>query len=91
MDHWLAARLGPLLRSAADPLVVDLGYGATPVTAVELVDRLGRVRADVRVLLMSGYSEALLAAHGPLPRGTEWLSKPFTTQALRDAVAEMLR
>jgi hypothetical protein len=50
MDNWIAARLGPLLRAAADPLVVDLGYGATPVTAVELSARLSRVRADVRVL-----------------------------------------
>ena len=50
MDNWIAARLGSTLRAAADPLVVDLGYGATPITAVELADRLARVRADVRVL-----------------------------------------
>jgi hypothetical protein len=50
MDNWIAATLGAHLRSAPDPLVVDLGYGATPVTAVELVDRLARVRADVRVV-----------------------------------------
>jgi SAM-dependent methyltransferase len=50
MDNWIAARLGPLLRAASDPLVVDLGYGATPVTAVELAERLARVRPDVRVL-----------------------------------------
>ena len=50
MDNWIVARLGPALRSAPDPLVVDLGYGATPVTAVELAGRLARVRPDVRVL-----------------------------------------
>jgi hypothetical protein len=50
MDNWIVARLGPQLRAAADPLVVDLGYGATPVTAVELTGRLGRLRPDVRVL-----------------------------------------
>ena len=33
-------RAAPALRDAADPLVVDLGYGATPVTAVELRARL---------------------------------------------------
>jgi hypothetical protein len=38
------------LTRAADPLVVDLGYGATPVTTVELVRRLAGVRPDVRVL-----------------------------------------
>ncbi len=50
MDNWVVARLGSTLREAADPLVVDLGYGATPVTAVELAARLSRVRPDVRVL-----------------------------------------
>ena len=50
MDNWIAARLGVTLRDAADPLVVDLGYGATPVTAVELAARLAKVRPDVRVL-----------------------------------------
>ncbi|HEX6357275.1 class I SAM-dependent methyltransferase [Actinophytocola sp.] len=44
--HWVRE---PLL-GAADPLVVDLGYGATPVTTVELARRLASVRPDVRVL-----------------------------------------
>jgi hypothetical protein len=40
----------PQLRAAADPLVVDLGYGASGVTVFELEHRLRRVRGDVRVL-----------------------------------------
>lgn len=62
LDNWIAARLGPLLRAAADPLVVDLGYGATPITAVELADRLARVRADVRVLGLEIDPERVAAA-----------------------------
>jgi hypothetical protein len=50
MDNWITATLGGVLRAADDPLVVDLGYGATPVTAVELAARLATVRPDVRVL-----------------------------------------
>lgn len=50
MDNWIVAHLGPRLRAVADPMVVDLGYGATPVTTVELAERLGRVRPDVRVV-----------------------------------------
>ena len=39
------------MLAAADPLVVDLGYGATPVTAIELRARLAAaVRPDVRVV-----------------------------------------
>jgi hypothetical protein len=50
MDNWITATLGPVLRAAEDPVVVDLGYGAMPVTAVEFAARLARVRADVRVV-----------------------------------------
>lgn len=50
MDNWINARLAPVLRAAVDPLVIDLGYGATPVTTVELATRLARVRPDVRVV-----------------------------------------
>ncbi|MDT4924200.1 MAG: hypothetical protein QOG01_1913 [Pseudonocardiales bacterium] len=50
MDNWITTVLAPVLRGAADPLVIDLGYGATPVTAVELAHRLAVLRADLRVV-----------------------------------------
>ncbi|MGI8879676.1 MAG: class I SAM-dependent methyltransferase [Jatrophihabitans sp.] len=50
MDRWIAATLGRSLQAAADPLVVDLGYGANAITAVELVTRLRAVRSDIRVV-----------------------------------------
>ncbi len=43
-------RVTAALHSSADPLVIDLGYGALPVTTLELADRLRRVRSDVRVV-----------------------------------------
>ena len=50
VDSFIAYRCGELLKSAASPLVIDLGYGTTPVTAVELRRRLAAaVRADVAV------------------------------------------
>jgi hypothetical protein len=62
MDRWIGYALGPLLRAAAAPLVVDLGYGASPVTAVELADRLRAVREDVRVLGIEIDPERVAAA-----------------------------
>ncbi|HZN20570.1 MAG TPA: class I SAM-dependent methyltransferase [Micromonosporaceae bacterium] len=51
VDRWIIASCGETLRAAADPLVVDLGYGATPVTTVELRNRLATaLRPDVRVV-----------------------------------------
>jgi hypothetical protein len=50
MDRWIAATLGSQLGATADPLVIDLGFGASPVTTVELADRLRAVQPEVRVL-----------------------------------------
>jgi len=38
------------LQRAADPLVVDLGYGARPNTTFEMASRLQTVRSDRRVI-----------------------------------------
>jgi len=50
-DRWLvhSSRVRAALLAATDPLVVDLGYGALPVTTLELAGRLRRIRPDVRV------------------------------------------
>lgn len=51
VDRYLAGPLAGVLRSAeAHPTVVDLGYGAKAFTAIELHERLLRVRPDVRLL-----------------------------------------
>ncbi|MET7772476.1 class I SAM-dependent methyltransferase [Nocardia sp. NPDC005366] len=51
-DRWLVHDdlVRTRLREAPDPLVVDLGYGASPWTTFELATRLRAVRADVRVV-----------------------------------------
>lgn len=68
VDRWLA---GPqawrLRRAAGRPVVVDLGFGASPVTAVELHDRLRRVRPDVEVVGVEIDPDRVAAA-GPLER-----------------------
>jgi len=48
IDRWIATL--PVLRSTPDPLVVDLGYGASATTTLELRDRLAAVRPDVEVV-----------------------------------------
>lgn len=51
VDRWLVATQADRLRIAdAPPLVVDLGFGASPVTTVELYERLRHVRPDVEVI-----------------------------------------
>jgi hypothetical protein len=50
IDRWITTSAAGLLRAADDPLVVDLGFGASPVTTVELFARLRRVRSDIEVV-----------------------------------------
>lgn len=66
-DRWLAGPQGWRLRRAERPVVVDLGFGATPVTAVELLERLQRVRAGVEVVGIE-IDPARVAAAVPLAR-----------------------
>lgn len=48
VDRWIARH--PVLRRTDDPLVVDLGFGASAVTPLELHTRLVRERPDAAVL-----------------------------------------
>ncbi|MGX7677588.1 class I SAM-dependent methyltransferase [Jatrophihabitans sp. DSM 45814] len=64
MDNWIATRLRETLRAAPDPLVIDLGYGASPITAVELRSRLLAVRPDIEVLGLELDPARVAAAKG---------------------------
>ncbi len=50
MDRWIAATHGAELRRVEDPVAVDLGYGAAPWTAVELLGRLRAAAPRTRVV-----------------------------------------
>jgi hypothetical protein len=51
-DRWMvgSAPVRAALRSAGEPVVVDLGYGRLPVTTLELAHRLRGVEPRVRVV-----------------------------------------
>jgi PAS domain S-box-containing protein len=56
----------------------------------ELAERLLRLRPDLRVLYMSGYTDDAIAHHGFLNAGTEFLQKPFTPLRLMQKIREVL-
>ena len=70
VDRWITGTQSARLRDAVDPLVVDLGFGASPVTTVELAERLADVRRDVRVLGLEIDRDRVAAAaeHADPPR-----------------------
>lgn len=67
MDRWIAATHGAELRRAATPLAVDLGYGAAPWTAVELLHRLRAAAPRTQVVGIE-IDPARVAAAGPYAR-----------------------
>ncbi|GAA1698353.1 hypothetical protein GCM10009765_54720 [Fodinicola feengrottensis] len=87
VDRWLVANHAQLLRAAADPLVVDLGYGAAPVTTVELAARLRLVRPDVRVVGLEIDPERVAAAAPAAdPPALEFRRGGFECAGLRPVV-----
>ncbi len=48
IDRYIAAL--PILRSTTAPVVVDLGFGASPITAIELLQRLSQVNPETHVV-----------------------------------------
>ena len=88
VDNWIAYRCGDLLAGADEPVVVDLGYGATPVTAVELRARLAAaVRADVAVVGLE-IDPSRVAAARPYadPPGLDFRLGGFELAGLRPVV-----
>jgi hypothetical protein len=73
VDRWLAGPQGWRLRRAERPVVVDLGFGASPVTTVELHDRLRAQRPDVEVVGIEIDPERVTRAE-PLTRPGLWFA-----------------
>ena len=91
VDRWLVGVHGHLLRSAdAPPVVVDLGYGATPVTTVELLARVRAVRADAQVVGLEIDPERVAAAQAATTDGLAFRRGGFELAGLRPLVVRAL-
>lgn len=67
-----SSRVRTALQAGRDPLVIDLGYGAKPVTTLELAVRLREVRADVRVVGLEIDPDRVQAARPATEPGVEF-------------------
>jgi len=56
----------------------------------ELIEWLRKVRADFKVLYMTGYTDETIVQHGILEKGVNLIHKPFTIEKLERKVREVL-
>lgn len=69
-DRWIAHVLGPGLRRQDSPVVVDLGFGSSPITTVELQRRLAAAVPGARVVGLEIDPQRVALARASYPAGT---------------------
>jgi len=67
VDRWISQAQRAVLRARDRPLLVDLGFGASPVTTVELYRRVLVVAPDAEVVGLE--IDPLRVAARPPPAG----------------------
>ncbi len=88
-------------RSGADALVIcrehagpiDLLFSDVimpGMNGAELAREAARLRPELRVLFMSGYTDDVIVHHGVLEKGTSFLQKPFSPESLARKLREVL-
>ncbi len=78
-----ASHAGPIDLVVTDVVMPEM-------SGRELVDRIAALRAELKVLFVSGYTESDVLRHGVGEAATAFLQKPFTPSVLARKVHEML-
>jgi two-component system, cell cycle sensor histidine kinase and response regulator CckA len=80
-----------ICESYRDPIHALVTDVVMPVmSGKDLADRLVRLRPAIKVLFLSGYTSGALGDHGVLADGVAFLQKPFSPDALKRRVREVL-
>ena len=74
---------GPIHLMLADVVMPELG-------GPEAVRQLNRIRPEMRVLFLSGYSNRVVSRDKNQAFGRAYLQKPFTVDSLSEKVREVL-
>jgi CheY-like chemotaxis protein len=87
-DPRAALTIGLDSETRFDLLLTDVVM--PEMTGRELANGIAERRSDLRVLYTSGYAEDAIVEHGVLEPGLAFVAKPFSAQALLQAVRKAL-
>lgn len=91
VDTWLIAEYGHVIKLDPDPLVIDLGFGASPVTTVELRSRLLAAGCAPRVVGLEIDPERVSAARARVdPPGLDFRRGGFELAGLDPLVVRAM-
>ena len=76
------------IGSPIDLLVTDVVMPG--LNGKQLAEAMAKEHGVTRTLYVSGYAAAVIARHGIIEAGVEFLAKPFTRQTLLNRVREVL-
>ncbi len=80
-----------LARTHAGPIDLLLTDVVMPqMSGSEVAENLRRLRPEVKVLFLSGYTDHVVIDHGVVPVGADFLEKPFTPDVLAQKVRSVL-
>jgi CheY-like chemotaxis protein len=83
-EAWLSCEREGLIHLLVTDVVMPQMSGP------ELAARLSKIRPEMKVLYMSGYTEDAISHHGVLDEGISYLQKPLVPEALARRVREVL-
>ncbi len=96
LGYWVTATHHPkeaiaIFTEAEEPFDLVITDVVMPsMSGKDLKSRLNETRPDLKVLFMSGYTADIIAHHGVLEEGIQFLQKPFTIQSLARKVNDIL-
>ncbi len=79
------------IRAFGEPIDLLLTDVIMPgMNGRQLAEKVKVLRPDIKILFNSGYMENIIADHGVLDHGVQFISKPFTPLSLAQKIREVL-
>jgi CheY-like chemotaxis protein len=88
-DGFEALGLAGRLNGNLNLLVTDVIM--PKMNGKELADKIAEAHPNLKILFVSGYTDEMIARHGVLEAGVEFIQKPFSSANLANKVYQLIK